>query len=40
MTGVTSGSGTEYPSGSPGFSGIRVVQSLVFCVVFICPFVL
>ena len=30
-TGVTSGAGTAY---SPGFSGIPVAQSFVFCVVF------
>jgi len=37
-TGVTSGAGTAYLSGAPeftpGFSGVRVAQSLVFCVVY------
>ena len=32
------GAGTVYPSGAPGFtpgfSGVRVAQSLVFCVMF------
>jgi len=36
--GPTSGAGTAYPSGSlgitPGFYGVRVAQSLDFCVVF------
>ena len=36
-TGVISGTGTEYPSGTPVltavFSGVYVAQSLVFCVV-------
>jgi len=26
---------TAYPSGSPDFSGVRVAQSSVFCVVFV-----
>jgi hypothetical protein len=38
MTGTTSGAGTVYPSGAPDvtpdFSGVRVDQYLVFCVVF------
>ena len=38
MTGVTSGAGTanlpEHLSSTPGFSGVRVAQYLVFCVVF------
>ena len=37
-TGVTSGARTAYPSEAPeftpGFSGVRVARSLVFCVVF------
>ena len=45
-TGATSGAGTAYPSGIPEFtlrfSGVRVAQSLVFCLVFcistFCPF--
>ena len=36
-TGATSGAGTAYPFGAheftPVFSGVRVAQSLVFCVV-------
>ena len=36
--GATSGAGTAYPSGIPEFtlrfSGVRVAQSLVFCLVF------
>jgi hypothetical protein len=36
-TGATSGTGTAYPFGAheftPVFSGVRVAQSLVFCVV-------
>jgi hypothetical protein len=36
-TGVTSGTGTAYPSGAPEFtlvfSGVRVTRSLYFCVV-------
>jgi len=35
---VTSGTGTANPSGAPelilGFSGVRVAQYLVFCLVF------
>ena len=35
-TGATSGAGTAYPSGAlefnPGFSGVRVTQSVVICV--------
>jgi hypothetical protein len=35
--GVTSGAGPVYPSGAheftPGYSGVRVAQSFVFCVV-------
>ena len=41
--GATSGAGTVYPSGAPdftpGFSGVRVVRSLVLWIV-VCPFVL
>jgi hypothetical protein len=47
-TGATSGAGTAYPSGAPGFnpgfSGIRVTRALVLCVCFVdrwlsfCPF--
>ena len=41
--GVTSGTGTGYPSESPGlvsfFSGSHVAQSLVFCMVFCRPFI-
>ena len=37
-TGVTSGTGTDNPSGAPeltpGFSGVRIARSLGFCVVF------
>ena len=37
-TGVTSGAGTVYPFGAPeftsGFSWVRVIRSLVFCVVY------
>jgi hypothetical protein len=37
-TGATSGAETAYPSGTheftPSFSGVNVIQSLVFCVVF------
>jgi hypothetical protein len=33
MRAATSGAGTAYLS-TPGFSGIRIAQSLVFCVVF------
>jgi hypothetical protein len=40
-TGATCGVGTAYLSGAPeftyGFSGVRVAQSLVFCVLF-CRF--
>jgi hypothetical protein len=36
--GANSGTGTAYPSGdlisSPVFSGVRIGQSLVFCIVF------
>ncbi len=36
--------GTAHPSGAPvltpGFSGVCVAQSLVFCVVFYCPLLL
>ena len=36
--GATSGAGTDNPSGAPEFTsviyGIRVIQSIVFCVVF------
>jgi hypothetical protein len=32
--GVTSGAGTAHPSGAPGFSGVCVARSLVFCVMF------
>ena len=37
MTGGTSGAGFAYPFGSPNFivsCGVRVAQSLIFCVVF------
>jgi len=41
--GATSGTGTAYPSGEPEFtpvfSWVRIVRSLVFCVMFY-PFVL
>jgi hypothetical protein len=41
MTSTTCGAGTAYPSGAPrynhGFSKVRVVRSLVFCVVFCGP---
>ena len=37
-TGITNGEGITYPSGAPAytpvFSGVRVAQSLLFCVVF------
>ena len=40
-TGDTSGGGTAYPSRAPdfnsGFSGVRIAQSFVFCVV-LCRF--
>ena len=46
--GATSGAGTPYPPGAheftPGFSGVRVSQSLALCVCFVdrclsfCPF--
>jgi hypothetical protein len=39
-TGVTNGTGTAYPSGAPefipGFSGVRVTQSLVLCTCIFC----
>jgi len=42
-TGATSGAGTAYLSGTheftPGFSGVSVIQSLVFCVLF-CRYLL
>ena len=48
MTGGTRGAGLAYPFGAPeftpGFSWVRVTQSLVFCVIFVnrclslCPF--
>jgi hypothetical protein len=38
MTDVTNGPGTVNPSGTPSsfpvFGGVRIVQSLVFCVLF------
>jgi hypothetical protein len=41
-TGATCGVGTAYLSGVPeftsGFSGVRVAQSLVFCVLFCVKF--
>jgi hypothetical protein len=41
--GVTSGTGTDYPSGAPGlvffFSGSHVAQFLVFCMVFCRPLI-
>ena len=37
MTGITSGAGTGYPSGAPeftpGFSGVRVTQSIFHIIV-------
>ena len=46
-TGAANGAGTVHPSRAPEitmfFSGVRVVRSLVFCVMFcrsLCPFVL
>jgi len=48
MTWATSGTGTTYPFGTseftPGFSGVRVARSLVYCASFVdrclslCPF--